>query len=261
MGFGGFGMGGDGRITAAIELWRTTGERKYRDFFEPKVLAQLKPIELPQGGRVWTGAGRQGVARGVEVPQGEAIGGNGGWGRMGFGGVNLATALSIYKEMDASFQAQVRAALPAYVEGLKAQAETTPYGVPISGRSWGGNEQILSWALNCYNVWRLFPDAIDPELVLSGLNYLYGCHPYSNESFITAVGAKTKKVAYGNNRADYTVIPGGLVPGLLLMAPDYMENKDDYPFHWGENECCTRNVVQLVTIAHAAEEITAALAR
>ena len=163
--------------------------------------------------------------------------------------------------MDESFREQVRAALPAYVEGLKAQAASTPYGVPISGRSWGGNEQILGWALNCYAVWKLFPDAIDPELVLSGLNYLYGCHPYSNVSFITSVGVNTKKVAYGNNRADYTVIPGGLVPGLLLMAPDYMENKDDYPFHWGENECCTRNVVQLVTIALAAEEITAALAR
>lgn len=30
---------------------------------------------------------------------------------------------------------------------------------------------------------------------------------------------------------------------------------------WGGNECCTRNVVQLVTIALAAEEITAALAK
>ena len=133
--------------------------------------------------------------------------------------------------------------------------------MPISGRSWGGNEQVLAWALNCYQVWKLFPDAIDPELALAGLNYLYGCHPYSNVSFINAVGVNTKKVAYGNNRADYTTIPGGLVPGLLLMAPDYMENKDDYPFHWGENECCTRNVVQFVTMSLAAEEITQALAK
>jgi hypothetical protein len=261
-GFGGFGGFGDGRVSAAIELWKTTGEKKYRDFFEPLVLAQIKPIEMPAMNRAWTGAGRQGVARGVEVPQGPVLSDMGGmWGGFGRGGANLSTALTLYNDMDADFQAQVRAALPAYVEGLVKQAESSPYGVPISGRSWGGNEQILGWALNCYAVWKLFPDAIDPELVLAGLNYLYGCHPYSNVSFITAVGVKTKKVAYGNNRADYTVIPGGLAPGLLLMAPDYMENKDDYPFHWGENECCTRNVVQLVTIALAAEEITAALAK
>ena len=259
-----FGFGGDGRVAAAIQLWRTTGDKKYRDFFEPKVYAQLRPVEVApramRGG--WTGGGRQGVARGVEVPQGPLISGAGGFGGFGgFGGPNLSTALSIYKEMGPEFQEQVRLALPAYVEGLKAQAEQTPYGVPISGRSWGGNEQILGWALNCYQVWKLFPDAIDPELVLAGLNYLYGCHPYSNVSFITSVGMNTKNVAYGNNRADYTVIPGGLVPGLLLMAPDFMENKDDYPFHWGENECCTRNVVQIVTISLAAEEIVAALSR
>ena len=260
-GMGGWFGGGDGRVSAAIQLWKTTGEQKYRDFFEPRVLAQIKPVELPQMNMRNFG-GRQGVARGVEVPQGPAISGQGGmFGGFGRGGANLSTAISIYNDMDAEFQAEVRAALPAYVESLVKQAESTPYGVPISGRSWGGNEQILGWALNCYAVWKLFPDAIDPELVLAGLNYLYGCHPYSNVSFITAVGVKTKKVAYGNNRADYTVIPGGLAPGLLLMAPDYMENKDDYPFHWGENECCTRNVVQLVTIALSAEEITAALAK
>ena len=246
---------GDGRISAAIQLWRATGEQKYRDFFRPLLLAQLEP--QPQTGRAgnWN---RQGVARGVEVPQGPlGTNANGGFGR----GVNLSTALSVYAEMDAEFQSRVRAALPAYVEGLKAQGAATPYGVPISGRGWGGNEQTMNWAQNCYQVWKLFPDAIDPELVLAGMNYIYGCHPYSNLSFITAVGVKTKKVAYGNNRADYTVIPGGLVPGLLVMTPDYMENKDDYPFLWGENECCTRNVPAIVSLSLACEEIAAALSR
>ena len=256
-GFGGFG--GDSRIAAAIQLWRTTGEKQYRDFFEPLVLAQLKPVEMPPQQRVTRsdGAiGRQGVARGVAAPVGPLLSAGGGFGR---GGGSLSTALSLYPDMDADFQAAVRAALPAYVESLKAQAEGNPYGVPISGRGWGGNEQILSWAQNCYQVWKLFPDAIDPQLVLDAWNYIYGCHPYSNVSFITAVGVEVKQVAYGNNRADYTVIPGGLVPGLLVMAPDYLECKDDYPFHWGENECCTRNVPQIVSLSLAAEEIAATL--
>ena len=254
---GGFGFGGDGRISAAIQLWRTTGEKKYRDFFEPLVLAQLKPAEPQQrAARAGGAIGRQGVARGVDAPQGPLLSSGGGFGR---GGGNLSTALSLYRDMDADFQAAVRAALPAYVESLKAQAGTNPYGVPISGRGWGGNEQILSWAQNCYQVWKLFPDMIDPQLVLDAWNYIYGCHPYSNKSFITAVGVDVKQVAYGNNRADYTVIPGGLVPGLLVMAPDYLECKDDYPFLWGENECCTRNVPQIVSLSLAAEEIAASL--
>ena len=118
---------------------------------------------------------------------------------------------------------------------------------------------MISWAQNNYMVWRYYPDLIDPELVLAGLNFIYGNHPYSNVSFVTAVGVNTKKVAYGNNRADYTFIPGGIAPGLVLLQPDLLEHKDDYPFLWGENECCTRTVPSYVTLSIGAEEIAAAI--
>lgn len=213
---------GGGRSNAAIELWRTTGDKKYVRFFKDEVLNQLTPSQGTNGRR---------------------------------GRSNISTALDLYPYMDADFQAKVKAAIPAYVEGVMATVKENPYGIPLSGAGWGGNEMIISWALQNYKVWKLFPDMIDPETVLAGLNYIYGCHPYSNVSFITGVGVNVKKVAYGNNRADYTVIPGGIVPGLLLLNPDFMECKDDYPFHWGENECCTRNVPAFVTISLACEEI------
>jgi hypothetical protein len=50
------------------------------------------------------------------------------------------------------------------------------------------------------------------------------------------VGAQPKKIAYGNNRADHTFIPGGVVPGVRLLNPDFPENRDDYQYHWSENE-------------------------
>ncbi len=163
--------------------------------------------------------------------------------------------------MDNAFREKVRKAVPAYVEYAESVAAGTPYGVPVSGSGWGGNEGVISWAYNNYLVWQYFPDMIDPDFVLRGLNYLYGCHPYSNVSFVNSVGVNTKKVAYGNNRADYTVIPGGIVPGLLLLAPDFMENKDDYPFHWGENECCTRTVPGYVMLSIACEKVAESLNR
>lgn len=224
------GRGGDGRTAAAIQLWRTTGEQKYKDFFLPKVLEQLKPVERPADSRFAF-----------------------------FGGSNLSTALELYPYMDKDFQKAVKAAVPAYVKNVKAAAAENPYGVPVSGRGWGGTEIALGWAYDNYLVWKYFPDMIDPEFVLNGMHFIFGRHPYSNVSFVTSVGVNTKKVAYGNNRGDYTVIPGGIVPGLLLMNPDYMEHKDDYPFHWGENECCTRNVPQFVMLTLGAEEITKAL--
>ena len=229
-----FGGMGDGRTAAAVQLWRATGEQKYKDFFLPKVLEQLKPQPAPA------------------MPAGMG----GGFFR---GGTNLSTALELYPLMDKDFQKAVKAAIPDYVKGVEQAAKENPYGVPVSGRGWGGTEIALGWAYNNYMVWKYFPDMIDPELVLNGMHFIFGRHPYSNVSFITSVGVNTKHVAYGNNRGDYTVIPGGIVPGLMMMNPDFMEHKDDYPFHWGENECCTRNVPQFVMLTLGAEEITKAL--
>ena len=120
------------------------------------------------------------------------------------------------------------------------------------------NASIINGAYNCYRVWKYFPDQIDPEYVLAGLNFIFGCHPYSNVSFVTSVGVNTKKVAYSNNRADYSVIPGGIVPGLLVKD-DFFENKDDYPFHWGENECCINTAPQYILLCLAAQEVVEAM--
>ena len=83
---------------------------------------------------------------------------------------------------------------------------------------------------------KAFPEIIGPEYACKGLNYIYGCHPGSNISFVSGVGTYSKKVAYGNNRADYSFIAGGIVPGVLIIKPDFPENKEDWPFLWAENE-------------------------
>ena len=41
---------------------------------------------------------------------------------------------------------------------------------------------------------------------------------------------------YGNNRADFSFIPGNVAPGLLFRKPDHFENFDDWPFLWGQND-------------------------
>lgn len=233
-------QGGD-RSSAAIQLWLATGDDKYKEFFLPGVMRQLEAAKVPPTGTEDT---RTGGGSAMRAPR-----------------VNIQTALSLIPYMDEDFKAAVRQVVPTFVEDAVRTSEQTPYGVPVAGGTWGGNERVISWALNNYMVWRYFPDMIDPELVLSGLSFLYGCHPYSNVSFVTAVGVNTKKVAYGNNRADYTFIPGGIVPGLILLKPDYLEHKDDYPFLWGENEACTRTVPSYVQLSIAAEQVAAALNR
>lgn len=60
---------------------------------------------------------------------------------------------------------------------------------------------------------------------------------HHNYSLVAAVGAaRPKAVFYGNNRADFSFIPGNVAPGVLFRNPDHFENFDDWPFLWGQNE-------------------------
>ena len=57
------------------------------------------------------------------------------------------------------------------------------------------------------------------------------------KALAAVVGAtRPKAVFYGNNRADFSFIPGNVAPGLLFRHPDHFENYDDWPFLWGQNE-------------------------
>ena len=96
---------------------------------------------------------------------------------------------------------------------------------------------------------------ISPEYVYRGLNYIFGCHPYSNISFVSSVGTKSKKITYGNNRANFSFIAGGIVPGILVLKPDFPENKEDWPFFWGENEVTVGGCADYIFLAAAAGEM------
>ena len=221
--------GGDNRINAAIELYYATGEARFKDFFLPKVLAQLDPKAQDKTHPLWSG------------------------GAAPF--FNLSSALRVYDLFDKKTKKKIDAMIPQYVETLAKVGSDNPYNVTIQGAGWAGNTQVMGNAFNLYLIWKQYPTQVDPELVFRGLNYIYGCHPYTNVSFINDVGVNTKKVAYGNNRADYTTIAGGVVPGLLVKNPDFLENKDDYPFLWGENECCINSVPNYVMLNLACDEL------
>lgn len=219
---------GDNGVRGAIELYYATGDEKFKNIFMPAILNQINSL-------------------------GESNNNENNNRRNS--GTNMGQILRVYDMLDAEAKAKVDAAIPAYIERLSNVGSDNPYCVPISGGGWAGNNQVISNSFNAYLVWKQYPELVDPEMVLKGLNYLYGNHPYNNLPFITGVGVATKKVAYGNNRADYNVIPGGVVPGLLMRKPDFMENKDDYPFLWGENECCINSVPNYVMLNLACIEV------
>lgn len=170
--------------------------------------------------------------------------------------LNINSALLALPAMDDNYKVKLRAYVIKYKEKIDKEKSDNPYAVPVVKRSWGGSSQVINWSISNYYIHKNYPDIIDKEYVYSGLNYVFGCHPYSNLSFVNAVGNRSKNVAYGGNRADFTTIAGGVVPGLIFLKPDFLENKDDWPFFWGENECIIDGGAWFVFLANAANELS-----
>lgn len=167
----------------------------------------------------------------------------------------IKTALQAYPFMDKAYQDKLKAYVVKYKAACDEYEKENPYGVPIATGGWGGSGGVVNFATTNYYAHKFFPDIISSEYVYKGLNYIFGCHPYSNLSFVSSVGTKSKKVTYGNNRADFTFIAGGIVPGILVLKPDFPENKEDWPFFWGENEVTVGGCGSYIFLAAAADNM------
>ena len=191
------GMGGGNNMGLNLQLYRTTGEKSYLDRFEQQIWLDL--------------------SRNV----------NG----------SIRTALDAVPYMDAEY----RQKLAPYVSQYKAYMDRfdtlNPYGVPIGEGNWAGSGSVVSFGATACLANLYFPDIIDKSYAYKAAAFMFGCHPYHNYSLVAAVGAaRPKEVFYGNNRADFSFIPGNVAPGLLFRRPDHFENFDDWPFLWGQNE-------------------------
>jgi hypothetical protein len=166
-----------------------------------------------------------------------------------------ALAVRAMPYMDKSFSKKLETLVRNYKNDLDKFYEQNPFGVPVSTRGWAGSGLVIYSAITNYFLHKAFPEIIGPEYTLSGLNYIYGCHPASDISFVSAVGTHSKKIAYGNNRADFSFIAGGIVPGVLIIKPDFPENKEDWPFLWAENEYTIGNAAAYIFLVNAANDL------
>ncbi len=61
---------------------------------------------------------------------------------------------------------------------------------------------------------------------------------------------------YSNNRADNAYIPGAVIPGYIIIKPDFPECIDDFGFLWYEDEVVVAGSASGVVAGNAAEAIT-----
>ena len=151
-------------------------------------------------------------------------------------GADAVTAVKALPFMPASYREAMIPAVRAWQAQSEQIAKANPFGVPITTGGWAGSGTVLGYGNTAYALHEAFPEIVGPEAVFRAIDFLTGHHPGSNLSLVSGVGARSKEVAYGMNRADFSFIAGGVVPGVLIVKPDFPENKEEWPFFWGENE-------------------------
>lgn len=184
------------KIHAAVELYLSTGEEKYKDF----LLSEADFITAHIDSLGWI------ISRAVREINDEA------------------------------FTGTIRKAMTALQKQLDEQSRETPYDVPYRPYIWGAGWAIQRLGFEYYFLHQAFPDIFEPDLIFHALNFVLGCHPGSNTaSFASGIGAKSATTAYGVNRADWSYIPGGVISGTALIRPDFPELLE-FPFLWQQGE-------------------------
>ena len=188
---------GGGNMATNLQLYIATGEKKYIDQF----------VE-----QIWPALDRN-------------VNGS------------IRTAMNAIPYMDAAYKERLRPYAEKYKDYLEQVSNNNPYGVPIGEGNWAGSGAVVTYGTTATFANLYFPDIIDKKYAYNAAAFMFGCHPYHNYSLVATVGAaRPKQVFYGNNRADFSFIPGNVAPGLLFRRPDHFENFDDWPFLWGQNE-------------------------
>jgi len=166
------------------------------------------------------------------------------------------TAVRALPYLDASAKDQLREAVKTYMAGLDKQLDATPFGVPPSLGTWGGSGAVVDMAIRMYFLHKTFPDLVGPEYTLRAVNYILGTHPVSSTSYVAGVGTVSKMKTYSNNRADNAYIPGAVIPGYVIIKPDFPECIDDFGFLWFEDEAVVAGSASWVVAGNAADAIT-----
>ena len=171
-------------------------------------------------------------------------------------GVRGWMAVRALPYLEANAKDEMREAVKTYMAGLDKQLDTTPFGVPPSLGTWGGSGAVVNMAIRMYFLHKAFPDLVGPEYTLRAVNYILGTHPVSSTSYVAGVGTVSKMKTYSNNRADNAYIPGAVIPGYIIIKPDFPECIDDFGFLWFEDEAVVAGSASWVVAGNAADAIT-----
>ena len=158
--------------------------------------------------------------------------------------------------MDEAYAQKLEDTVRSMVQNRDENRFGNPFGVPISEGGWGSSGIALDVAMQNYILHSAFPNIVKPDVTLNGFEYVLGRHPGSSTSLVSGIGTHTKTNAYGINRADFSFIPGGVVPGPIVVNPDFPEMKEDWPYHWFDSEYVIPEAALFIYVANAVQDLT-----
>jgi endoglucanase len=164
-------------------------------------------------------------------------------------------AVRVLPYLSADYRTRLETAVKAFVPMMNHYLAATPFGVPPSLGSWGGSAEVAEFGIEMYFLHEAFPNLVGPDYTLRAANYLLGTHPASSVSYISGIGTRSKLQAYGNNRYDNTFIPGGMIPGYIIIKPDFPECITHFGFLWYEDEYTIDAAATWVLEANAASAL------
>jgi hypothetical protein len=184
------------KLSAAVELLRTTNDKKYADWI------------LTQKALVIENIGSTASVVGPVLNQ-----------------IN-----------DKRFKDEIKAQVKLLRKEIDTQGLKSPYGMPYEPDIWGAGWGIQAFGVKQFLLHDSYPEIFDTKYMLHALNFVLGCHPGTNtSSFVSGVGSRSLTTAYGFNRGDWSYIPGGSASGTALIRPDYPELLT-WPFLWQQTE-------------------------
>jgi endoglucanase len=150
--------------------------------------------------------------------------------------IGWASARALPAITDPEFTHRLSKAVARYAAELRGKLAQNPFGVPFEPQIWGVTWSIQNYAVQQYFLHKTYPNEFPRENILRVLDYVLGCHPASNTSLVSGVGAHSLMVAYGTNVNEWSHIPGGGVSGPSIIRPDFPELKEPFPFLWQQSE-------------------------
>jgi endoglucanase len=150
--------------------------------------------------------------------------------------IGWAAARALPVIRDTEFTERLSKASAQFAAELRGELAQNPFGVPFEPQIWGVTWSIQNYAVQQYFLHKAYPQEFPLENLLRVLDYILGCHPASNTSLVSGVGAHSLLVAYGTNVNEWSHIPGGGVSGPSLIRPDLPELKEPFPFLWQQSE-------------------------